>query len=194
MSGCSTAITCIGSRCRPPAPGRPKPRPRRSTGKWGAGSTLSPPTKPLRSRPSSPICSNRRKGLEAGRQDGHTGPRAGEGGFRMIVRTGNLGAAPGIFICLQLATCAGTTTVRWVKTGSNEEAIARELRDCNQQASSALASERGINQDINATLGRNWQLGGTLGIEDQAMSEQAAGYADQILHNCMRGKRFNNAS
>jgi hypothetical protein len=113
----------------------------------------------------------------------------------MIVRTGHLGAAARIFICLQLVACAGTTiTTRWVKTGSDDETIARELRDCNQQANSALASERGINQDINATLGRNWQLGGTLGIEDQAMREQAAGYADQILNNCMLAKGFTKAS
>jgi hypothetical protein len=113
----------------------------------------------------------------------------------MIVGKRRLGAAAGILICLQLAACAGTTTtVRWVKTGTDEEAIARELRDCNQQANAALASERGINQDINATLGRNWQMGGTLGIEDQAMSGQAEGLADQILNNCMQAKGFTKAS
>ena len=115
----------------------------------------------------------------------------------MIARTGRLGAAAGIIIGigLNLGGCAGsTTTIRWVKTGSDEEAIARELRDCNQQANAALASERGINQDINATLGRNWQMGGTLGIENQAMSEQAAGYADRILNNCMQAKGFTKAT
>jgi hypothetical protein len=113
----------------------------------------------------------------------------------MFVGKRHLGAAAGIFICLQLAACAGTTTTtRWVRTGTDEEAIARELRDCNQQANAALASERGINQDINATLGRNWQMGGTLGIEDQAMGEQAAGYADRILNNCMSAKGFTKQS
>jgi len=113
----------------------------------------------------------------------------------MIVGKRRRGTAAGVFIWLQLVACAGTTTtVRWVKTGSDEEAIARELRDCNQQANAALASERGINQDINATLGRNWQLGGTLGIEDQAMGAQAAGYADQILNSCMQAKGFTKTS
>ena len=113
----------------------------------------------------------------------------------MIVRKRHRGTAAGVFIWLQLVACAGTTTtVRWVKTGADEEAIAREQRDCNQQANAALASERGINQDINATLGRNWQMGGTLGIEDQAMGQQAAGYADQILNNCMLAKGFTRAS
>jgi hypothetical protein len=113
----------------------------------------------------------------------------------MIVGKGNVCTVAGIFIGLLLVACAGTTTMtRWVKTGTDEEAVARELRDCNQQANAALASERGINQDINATLGRNWQLGGTLGIEDQAMSEQAAGYADRILNSCMQAKGFIKAS
>jgi len=113
----------------------------------------------------------------------------------MTLGKGRRGAMAGILICLQLVACAGTTiTTRWVKTGADVEAIGRELRECNQQANAALASERGINQDINATLGRNWQLGGTLGIENQAMGEQAAGYADQILNNCMRAKGFTKAS
>ena len=113
----------------------------------------------------------------------------------MIVRNRRLPAAAGLLIWLHLAACAGstTTTVRWVKTGSDDDAIVRELQDCNQQADAALASERGINQDINATLGRNWQLGGTLGIEDQAMSRQAVGRADQILNSCMLAKGFTKA-
>ena len=111
----------------------------------------------------------------------------------MIGRNTRLDTPAGVLICLLLMACAGTTTTRWVKTGSDDEAISRELRDCNAQANAALATERGINQDINATLGRNWQMGGTLGIEDQAMNQQAAGIADQVLNNCMRAKGFTRA-
>ena len=93
--------------------------------------------------------------------------------------------------CLLLAVCtAPSTAIRWVKTGVDDEAISNELRDCNAQANAALANEQGINQDISATLGRNWQLGGTLPVENEALHEQAAGYADQILNNCMRAKGF----
>jgi len=112
----------------------------------------------------------------------------------MIGRNRRLVTPASVFICLLLVACAGTTTTtHWVKTGSDDEAISRELRDCNAQANAALATERGINQDINATLGRNWQMGGTLGIEDQAMNQQAAGIADQVLNNCMRAKGFTRA-
>jgi hypothetical protein len=37
-------------------------------------------------------------------------------------------------------------------------------------------------------------MGGTLGIEDQAMSEQAEGLADRILNSCMQAKGFTKAS
>jgi alkylation response protein AidB-like acyl-CoA dehydrogenase len=99
------------------------------------------------------------------------------------------GAALG---CLLLTVCAGQTptAVNWVKSGADDQTIARELADCNAQANAALATERGINADINATLGRNWQLGGTQGIEAQSMRRQASGYADQVLNNCMRAKGF----
>ena len=69
-----------------------------------------------------------------------------------------------LFAPLLLAVCtAAPTEVRWVKTGADDKTIARELQDCNAQADAALATERGINQDINATLGGNWQRSGTLG-------------------------------
>ena len=94
--------------------------------------------------------------------------------------------------CLLLTVCTAetTTATRWVKMGADDQTIARELRDCNAQANAALANEQGINADINATLGRNWQLGGTQGVETQALREQATGYADQVLTNCMLAKGF----
>ena len=98
--------------------------------------------------------------------------------------------------CLLLTVCAGQapTATNWVKAGADDQTIARELADCNAQANAALASEQGINADINATLGRNWQLGGTESIESQSMRRQAGGYADQVLNNCMRAKGFTKQS
>ena len=93
---------------------------------------------------------------------------------------------------LLLAVCAAPTTteVRWVKTDANDDTVSRELRDCNAQANAALASERGINEDINATLGGNWQFSGTAAIEHQSLGAQAAGYADQAFNTCMQAKGF----
>jgi hypothetical protein len=121
----------------------------------------------------------------------------GAGTIREIPKVINRGhrtcrcARAAVLGCLLLIGCtADTTTTRWVKTGADDQAISRELRDCNAQADAALASERGINSDINATLGRNWQLSGTQGLETRALGEQASGYADQVLNNCMRAKGF----
>lgn len=104
----------------------------------------------------------------------------------------HLPAAGAALSCLLLTTCAGQTptATNWVKAGADDQTIARELADCNAQADAALASEHGINADINATLGRNWQLGRTQAIQAQSMRRQAGGYADQVLNNCMRAKGF----
>ena len=100
-----------------------------------------------------------------------------------------------LFAPLLLAVCtAAPSEVRWVKTGADDQTITRELQDCNAQADAALASERGINQDINATLGGNWQLSGTAGIQNQAMRQQTEGFADRVLNNCMRAKGFTKQS
>ena len=106
-----------------------------------------------------------------------------------------LPAAGAALSSLLLTVCAGqtTTATNWFKAGADDQAIARELADCNAQANAALANEQGINADINATLGRNWQLGGTERIEAQSMRRQASGYADQVLNNCMRAKGFTKA-
>ena len=107
-----------------------------------------------------------------------------------------LSAVAAVLGCLLLTVCSGqtTTTVTWVKSGADDATISRELQDCNAQANAALASEQGINADISATLGRNWELGGTQTLEAQSMRRQAAGYADQVLNNCMRAKGFTKAS
>jgi len=111
----------------------------------------------------------------------------------MIVREESLGVRAAVILgCLSLTVCTAqtTTTTRWVKTGADDQTISRELQICNAQVNAALTSEHGINADINATLGRNWQLGSTQGIQREAMRQQAADYADQVLSNCMRAKGF----
>ena len=91
-----------------------------------------------------------------------------------------------------LVGCAAAPSppFRWVKPGVNDTAAAREVADCREHANAVLAKQQGINQDISATLGRNWQLGSTYGIESQNMNRQAAGAADQALENCMLAKGF----
>src|SRR5438046_9545390 len=103
------------------------------------------------------------------------------------------GAALG---CLLLTVCAGQTptATNWVKSGADDQTIARELADCNAQANAALASEQGTNADINATLGRNWQLGRTPAMEAQSMPPQASGHAEQVLNTGARAQASTTAA
>lgn len=91
-----------------------------------------------------------------------------------------------------LAGCiaAPSPPFRWVKPGVEDATAAREVADCRQRADAVLATQQGINQDISTTLGRNWQLGNTYGLESQNMNREAVGAADQALENFMLAKGF----
>ena len=97
----------------------------------------------------------------------------------------------GLALTSLLTVCADLAPpTKWVKAGVDDQSMARELEDCTSQANIALARQQGINQDISATLGRNWQLSQTTSLMDQSMSRQAGGAADQVLNSCMRSKGF----
>jgi len=100
-------------------------------------------------------------------------------------------AAAVLFGCLLLTACAPQAgPVRWVKAGVDDATAQRELQACHDQANAAFANQEGINEDITATLGGNWQRGNTLGIETQSLNRSAAGAADQAFESCMRAKGF----
>ena len=48
----------------------------------------------------------------------------------------------------------------------------------------------GVQAQVRELAHEHVRLGGTQGVETQALREQAAGYADQVLNNCMRTKGF----
>jgi hypothetical protein len=96
-----------------------------------------------------------------------------------------------VVACLLLTVCAGPpATTNWVKAGADDPTTQHEINDCRAQANQALAKQQGINQDISATLGRNWQMSQMTGLQDQNMREQAVGVADQTFNSCMRAKGF----
>ena len=100
-------------------------------------------------------------------------------------------SAAAVLACLLLTVCANQqSTVEWVKPGVDDAAVSREIDDCRAQANRALARQQGINQDISATLGRNWQMSGTANIQNQSMQQGAANVADQVFNSCMRSKGF----
>jgi hypothetical protein len=107
---------------------------------------------------------------------------------------GTLGHSAVIAGCLLLASCTTSApTSGWVKAGVDDATASHEVGNCQAQANAALANEQGINQDINATLGRNWQLGRTTPVVDQSMRQEATDYADQVFTSCMSAKGFRKA-
>jgi hypothetical protein len=102
-----------------------------------------------------------------------------------------LRTALSLALCVLLTVCAAPSgEVKWVKSGTDDRTMQRELNDCVAQANAAMSHQSGINQDINATLGRNWQLSQTTSIVDQNMVRQTTALGDQVLNNCMRNKGF----
>jgi hypothetical protein len=101
-------------------------------------------------------------------------------------------AAAILFGCLLPIACAQQSgpPVHWVKAGVDDATTARELQACRHQANAAFANQEGINEDITATLGGNWQRSSTLGIETQSLNRSAADAADQAFGSCMRAKGF----
>ena len=99
--------------------------------------------------------------------------------------------AAAVVACLLLSVCASPpATTAWVKAGADDPTTQHEINDCRAQANQALARQQGINQDISATLGRNWAMSYTTGIQDQSMRQDAASAADQVFNSCMRSKGF----
>jgi hypothetical protein len=90
-----------------------------------------------------------------------------------------------------LSACAAPVgQTKWVKAGADDTTVAREIDDCRARAAEVQATQYGINADRSATLGRNWALSYTTGLQDQTMRQQAAAAADQAFNSCMRAKGF----
>jgi len=99
--------------------------------------------------------------------------------------------AAALIACLAVTVCAGPPVqTRWVKTGVDDATATREVNDCQAHANAVQNREQGINQDISATLGRNWAMSNTTRLQDQSMRQQSSGLADQAFNNCMRAKGF----
>ena len=112
------------------------------------------------------------------------------GWFERATGRGSRNLAAGI-ACLLLTACAGPPApTRWVKAGVDDATASREVADCRAQATAAQSKQQGINQDISATLGRNWQMSDTTRLQDRSMQQDAAGAADQVFNSCMRAKGF----
>ena len=93
-------------------------------------------------------------------------------------------------IVLLTGCAAPLVQTGWVKAGADDTTTARAVDDCRAHAAQVQANQQGINEDRTATLGRNWALSYTSGLEAHTMQQQTAVLTDQAFNNCMRAKGF----
>ena len=97
-------------------------------------------------------------------------------------------------IVLLTGCAAPLVQTGWVKAGADDPTTARAVDDCRAYAAQVQANQQGINEDRTATLGRNWALSYTSGLEAHTMQQQTAVLTDQAFNNCMRAKGFSQKS
>jgi len=90
---------------------------------------------------------------------------------------------------LMLAGCAAAGA-GWSKPGVDEEATARETRDCRARAEEAAGTDIAINEDIMATRSGDWRRANTLPLQTETMKRQTTHDADAVFDSCMRAKGF----
>ncbi|HKS89403.1 MAG TPA: hypothetical protein VJR70_08190 [Stellaceae bacterium] len=86
-----------------------------------------------------------------------------------------------------LAACAGGG---WAKPGADAAATDAAYSECRAEASSAIAPEIGINEDILATRQNDWQRTHVGHVASETMRDQTRGRAAALVASCMQAKGF----
>ncbi len=89
-----------------------------------------------------------------------------------------------------LAGCAGGGADRWSKPGVAPDTAEAELSDCEGQARSATQRDAGIDADILASRGQDWQRTGALAIKRDDMANSSRARSRQIIARCMAAKGY----
>jgi hypothetical protein len=88
-----------------------------------------------------------------------------------------------------LAGCASGAG-GWTKSGADEAAVAQAYRTCRQLAEARVGPEIGINQDILATRGADWQRSQIRNVQTRSMTEATRGRSAAIVASCMTAYGF----
>jgi hypothetical protein len=91
--------------------------------------------------------------------------------------------------CLALVGCAGGAD-KWTKPGVTPDMTETELSDCESEAHSATQRDAGIDADILASRGQDWQRAGTLGLKRDDMANSNRARSAQIVARCMAAKGY----
>jgi hypothetical protein len=89
-----------------------------------------------------------------------------------------------------LVGCAGDGGDRWTKPGATPDTAETELSDCESEARRATQRDAGIDADILASRGQDWQRSGALGVKRDDMANSSRGRSRQIIARCMAAKGY----
>jgi hypothetical protein len=90
---------------------------------------------------------------------------------------------------LALAGCANGGD-RWAKPGVSPDTAETEFSDCESEARSATQRDAGIDADILASRGQDWQHSGTLAVKRDDMTDSNRTRTRQIIARCMTAKGY----
>jgi hypothetical protein len=97
--------------------------------------------------------------------------------------------AGALAIAALLAGCASGTG-GWTRPGADEAAVAQAYRTCRELAEARIGPEIGINQDILATRGADWQRAQIRNVQTRSMAEATRGRSAAIIASCMTAYGF----
>ena len=100
--------------------------------------------------------------------------------------------AQGLAVAALLGGCA-SGAAEWTKPGADEAAVAQTYRSCRQLAEARVGPEIGINQDILATRGTDWQRSQVGNLATRTMTEMTRDRAAAIVASCMNAYGFQRA-
>jgi hypothetical protein len=112
-------------------------------------------------------------------------PRPAGGAARCGARAMKRGWLP-----LILLLCGCGAAGSWTKPGADAAAAAGAYHECQAAAEEAIKPEIGINEDILATRGIDWERARIGRVESETMRQQTRGRAAAIVASCMRAKGF----
>ncbi len=87
----------------------------------------------------------------------------------------------------------GSGADEWTKPGADEAAVAQAYRSCRSLADERVGPEIGINQDILATRGADWQRAQIQTLQTRTMAESTRDRAEAIVASCMNTNGFRRA-
>jgi hypothetical protein len=92
-----------------------------------------------------------------------------------------------LLVALGACTFGGT---RWTKAGVSQDTVDGDYDSCTSEARQATRRDAGIDADILATRGRDWQRTGTLRLKQDSMAENRRVRAEDVIDRCMREKGY----